>query len=303
MKQKVFAILLVLCSVMLVWYCDSGGKSPADGGTPSDSGYPPDGGIKPDGGKPDDGGVKPDDGGAKPDGGSGDYDGSVGPDGGKVNLLKFGVFGDSRPAHTNKPGDKEFYDGVSNIIRGMKDKGVQFILGSGDWMFCEPGSDAGNECPGIDISLLLAAEGDGGYGGTIFHIMGNHECHTQDDIQCPNENETVNVQQYMARLKPHHRDHSWFDINVDTSLGAARFIIGSPSAMPYPPNDAGGYDGAFIGPQAEWFKDAGVAGATYTFYLQHQPQDDSNGEEGKCIGAAPLYNYMRASNPNVTAYF
>jgi hypothetical protein len=73
--------------------------------------------------------------------------------------------------------------------------------------------------------------------------------------------------------------------------------------MPYPPNDAGGYDGAFTGQQADWLKSAAAVDASYTFYLQHQPQDDSGGEEGKCIGAGPLYDYMKAANPNVTGYF
>lgn len=205
----------------------------------------------------------------------------IGPNGGAVTLLKFGVFGDSRPAHLNTPASDFPSAVVTNIVAGMTAKGVQIIFGLGDWQNC----DRSGECSIGDLAALLAAESAGGFKGTILNLMGNHECASgHDEAECPLENETENVVQYMKMLlAPVGKSHSYFDLNVQTSLGKAHFIVTSPSA--------------WSDNQQSWLNGASAQPADYTFYFQHQPQADPSSP-----GAKPAYDTMKAANPNTTLY-
>jgi len=284
MKKVILALLIVFTMTAFFLYCGGGGgNNPTDGGGQD--------AALPDGGGQD---------ASLPDGGE-DYDGSVDHDGGTVTLFKFGVYGDSRPPYLDEfPGPALLYENITKIMKGLASKNVQFVFQVGDYMYCKGDQDSG-PCAETDLTHFLLAEGDGGYKGPVFYLMGNHECHYKTEVLCPNENETPNVNFYKSMLLSRDgKPHSWFDFNVNTSKGPAHFIVGSPNTMPYGLDD-GGYDGAFFGPQADWLKTVASEDAGYTFYLQHEPQADES-DEGTCIGAAPLYHYMRAANQNVTAY-
>ena len=205
----------------------------------------------------------------------------IGPDGGTVTLLKFGVFGDSRPAHHNASASDFPSAVVTEIVAGMTAKRVQIIFGVGDWQEC----DQSAECSRGDLGALLAAEAAGGFKGTILNMMGNHDCASgYDAAECPLENETENVSQYMQMvLAPVGKSHSYFDLNVETSKGKAHFIVASPSA--------------WSDNQQSWLNGVSAQPADYTFYLQHQPQADPT-----CPGAKPAYDTMKAANPNTTLY-
>lgn len=217
---------------------------------------------------------------------------SATPDGGTPALLKFGVFGDSRPPGKDLPASA-FPSGVlTNIIKGLSSKDVQFMVGTGDWMDC---TETNAACVTGDLDAMQAAEAAGGFKGTIYNTMGNHECHTQDQFECPNENETENVRQYKQKvLAPLGFEHSWFDFTVPTAHGDAHFIITSPSAWS-PTNGQQGFLNHAVTQQA-----------AYTFYFQHQPGEDLINPNGNPTaaspGAKPLYDAMKAGNPDTTLF-
>ena len=212
----------------------------------------------------------------------------VGPSGGTVTLLKFGVFGDSRPDTVNCDISQAPCNAgtaiVTSIIKGMAQKNVQFILAGGDYIYC----NADANCAASHAKAFLGAEVAGGFQGTIFHAMGNHECITGTCANCPNENETPNVQQYMQNILA-FEPHSYFDFSVQTSQGLAHFIVSSPNA----------WDSSNV--QQNWLNQVAAQPADYTFYLQHEPRGDE-GAPCPAPGAKASYETMRSKNPNTTLY-
>ncbi len=65
--------------------------------------------------------------------------------------------------------------------------GPQLAVATGDYMFVEylPSSAASQ------LKALLSAEST--FTAPIFHTMGNHECQSFADVNCPNLNESTNV--------------------------------------------------------------------------------------------------------------
>ncbi len=173
--------------------------------------------------------------------------------GGTVNLLSFTAFGDVRPSVP----DLDFLypvDIITNVMKGMAKLNPEFAVGSGDYMFVEwIEASAQNQ-----IQMLQGAEEN--LGKPIFHTLGNHECNSFTDVNCPMLNESVNIKTYMKDLMP-WSPVPWYHFVVHTALGDAKFLFIAVNAW----NDD----------QATWLKDAVAIPTRYTFVVRHHPTPDA----------------------------
>ena len=183
--------------------------------------------------------------------------------GGDVNLLSFTAFGDVRPALP----DEDFAypnDVVTSVMKGMAALAPEFAIGTGDYMFVEylPSSASGQ------LQALLAAEKS--FSGPIFHGLGNHECQSFTDVNCPNLNESTNITTFMSTLVP-WTPVPWFSFVVHTALGDAKFVFVAVNAW----TDA----------QAAWLEETLAQPTRYTFVVRHHPTPDA-GSASSAAGVA-----------------
>lgn len=173
---------------------------------------------------------------------------AVGTDGGTVDLLRFGVFGDVRPPN---PDNVRLYPSaiIGSVMEGFVELGAQFAVASGDYMFSTTASTAAAQ-----IDMLLAAESY--FGSHVFHALGNHECNGASNSNCPLGNETPMMQAFRARLAPGHAA-PWYDWIVRTSLGDAHFIATAPNA--------------WSPAQLAWLSRVMAQPALYTIVIAHEP--------------------------------
>jgi hypothetical protein len=177
-----------------------------------------------------------------------DAGGPVTYQGGTVDLVKFSVFGDIRPAIFEF--DNQYPDDiVRDIATQMNATGSQFALGVGDYMFSFSKRSVNNQ-----LDKLIAAERP--FTKPIFHAMGNHECWGPTGVNCPNYNETPNARLFMSRLFTFSR-RPWYDFTVTTSKGDAKFVLIAQNAW----NDE----------QKQWLETTLARPSTYTFIVRHQP--------------------------------
>ncbi|HEY1954441.1 MAG TPA: metallophosphoesterase [Polyangiaceae bacterium] len=191
--------------------------------------------------------------------------GNVDPNGGggTVNRLSFTAFGDIRPPLPDE--DFAYPDAtVDAIMSGMKAQSPEFGVATGDYMFVEylPSSATGQ------LQHLLADEKT--FGAPIFHAMGNHECQSFTDVNCPNLDESVNITTYLQLLLP-WTTVPWFSFVVHTELGDAKFVFVAVNAW----NDT----------QAAWLDKTMAAPTRYTFVIRHHPTPDA-GSPSSAIGIA-----------------
>lgn len=183
--------------------------------------------------------------------------------GGDVNLLAFTAFGDIRPALP----DEDFAyptDTVTSIMQSMAALKPEFAIGTGDYMFVEyvPGS-ASNQ-----LKALLGAESS--FKAPIFHALGNHECQSFTDVNCPNLNESTNITQFMSTMLP-WSPVPWFSFVVHTALGDAKFVFIAVNAW----TDA----------QAAWLNSTLSQPTPYTFIVRHHPTPNA-GKSSSAVGVA-----------------
>jgi hypothetical protein len=175
--------------------------------------------------------------------------GTTGGTTGSGTLLSFAVFGDARPPNVN---DTSGYPAaiVNGIFTMAQQKNAQFVVGTGDYMFA---SDA--SAVTAQGNMLLAAEAN--FKGPIYHTLGNHECTGATDSNCPNGNETPNVQFFMSNLVPKGTQHPWYRIDVDTPSGTAKFLFIA--------------ENAWSSDQNTWLQQQLGDATTYTFLARHEP--------------------------------
>ena len=183
--------------------------------------------------------------------------------GGTVNLLSFTVFGDVRPP---LPDDDIQYPTttVTGVMKGMAQLEPEFAVGTGDYMFVELITSSAQ----AQLAKLQGAESN--FPKPIFHTLGNHECNSFSDINCPNLNESTNIKQHMMTLVP-WTPVPWFHFIVHTALGDAKFLFIAVNAW----NDA----------QAAWLTQAVAIPTKYTFVIRHHPTPDA-GKPSAAIGIA-----------------
>jgi hypothetical protein len=242
------------------------------GGSPTTSGGGP--GPAPDSGGADDSGVTPDASGGGQDAAAQDVTsepddspprGTVDPQGkgGTVNRLAFTAFGDIRPA---LPDEDFAYPNttVQAIVANMAAMHPEFAVATGDYMFVEylPSSAS------AQLNSLLSDEKP--FGAPIFHTMGNHECQSFTDVNCPMLNESVNITTYLSMLLP-WTPVPWFSFVVHTDFGDAKFVFIAVNA--------------WTDTQATWLDQVMSAETKYTFVIRHHPTPDA-GMPSSAVGIA-----------------
>lgn len=183
--------------------------------------------------------------------------------GGTVNRLAFTAFGDIRPALPDE--DFAYPDAtVKQIMSGMMGLNPEFAVATGDYMFVEylASSATGQLQHLLDDEKTFTAP--------IFHTMGNHECQSFSDVNCPNLNESVNITTYLSTLIP-WTPVPWFSFVVHTEMGDAKFVFIAVNAW----NDT----------QAAWLTEAMAKPTKYTFVMRHHPTPDA-GVTSSAVGVA-----------------
>src|SRR5947199_116956 len=69
--------------------------------------------------------------------------------------------------------------------------GAQFVVGTGDYMFASTSA-------GVSAQVALFKQARANYAGPVYLDMGNHECNGYTNSNCPNGDETPNVQAFMG---------------------------------------------------------------------------------------------------------
>ena len=174
--------------------------------------------------------------------------------GGAVGLLHFGTFGDIRPP---LPDDVSQYPTAvaTAIFTGMAKTKPQFVVGTGDYMFAEFSSSM------VQQQLAKLAEAEQPITVPIFHAMGNHECNSLSDLNCPDLNESSNIKTYLSSLVPWTNGVPWFAFTIHTSTGDAKFIFIAANA--------------WNATQAAWLQQAVAVPTKYTFIVRHTPSPDA----------------------------
>jgi hypothetical protein len=179
-------------------------------------------------------------------GGGGGTGGSGGGGGG--SLLKFAVFGDCRPPNNN---DTTGYPTaiIDNVFSRAQSNGAQFAIGTGDYMFASTSS-------AVSAQVQLFQKAEAHYtAGPIYLTMGNHECTGATASNCPNLNETPNVQAFM-NLLPSGVTKPYYRIDVATPNGPAKFIFIAANA--------------WSSAQSSWLTQQLAQPTTYTFVVRHE---------------------------------
>jgi Calcineurin-like phosphoesterase len=163
--------------------------------------------------------------------------------------LSFGVFGDVRPG---SPGDTANYPTavIANIFTIMQARGLQFAVGTGDYMFANTQTD-------VDAQLALLASARANFAGPVYHAMGNHECDGATGSNCPNGDETPNVRAFVAQLTPAGTAKAYYRVDVATRHGKAKFLFIAPNA--------------WTTEQSSWLAAQLADPTTYTFAIRHEP--------------------------------
>ena len=169
--------------------------------------------------------------------------------GGSGAALKFAVVGDARPGN---PNDTANYPAaiVAGNFKLIQDKGAQFAVGTGDYMFASNDTAVQGQ-----VDQLVAGEAN--FTGPIYHALGNHECTGATASNCPNGNETPNIRAFMSRLVPSGTTTPYYRVDVDTPSGKAKFVFVAANAW----SDA----------QASWLTTQLADPTTYTFIVRHEP--------------------------------
>jgi hypothetical protein len=192
-------------------------------------------------------------------GGSGGGGGTGGSGGGGTGgLLKFAVFGDCRPP---SPDDTTGYPSpiIGNIFSLAQSNGAQFVVGTGDYMFASTAS-------AVTAQVTLFKQAMGHYSaGPVYLTMGNHECTGATASNCPNLNETPNVQAFMTLL-PSGVTKPYYRIDMNTPMGTAKFVFIA----------ANSWDST----QSSWLTTQLAESTTYTFVMRHESIQSSGVPSG-----------------------
>lgn len=187
--------------------------------------------------------------------------------GGTVNLLAFTAFGDIRPAVPNL--DFSYPDAtVKSVMKGMAALTPEFAVATGDYMNVELIANSVTN----QLKSLVADEAM--FTAPIFHCMGNHECQTFSDVNCPKLNETPNLKQFMSTLLP-WTPVPWYSFIVHTALGDAKFIFIAVNG--------------WTPEQAKWLEATLDVPTRYTFVVRHHPTPS--------VGAPSKAEGVTASDP------
>ena len=180
--------------------------------------------------------------------------GAVGPHGGTVNLLHFGVSGDTRPKACE---DTASYPTavINGIGDALRQDGAQFALDLGDHMYV-----CNNDLTIATEQMNLFVAGTQHFGGTWFMTEGNHECWKGP---CLAGSTNANYVAFMAALN-HISTTPYYSFHVETSMGRATFVVIA--------------DNSWDSNQSNWLESTlsdADKNSTYTIVARHHPEGDS----------------------------
>jgi hypothetical protein len=179
-------------------------------------------------------------------------DGPALPDGAARDGIIFTVFGDMRPSVPNATSSWPAAIVNQNLTRMAATPAV-FAVATGDYSFATT-----TAAVTAQFGMLLAAERAFG-ARPIYHVMGNHECQNTVDVNCPNFNESPQVQAYMSMLAGHPQP--WFTVLQNGRMGMAKFIFVAANA--------------WTSEQATWLRQQLAIPTRYTFIVRHEPTESS----------------------------
>jgi hypothetical protein len=110
----------------------------------------------------------------------------------------------------------------------------------------------------VDAQVALFQQAAANFtAGPLYLTMGNHECTGATASNCPNLNETPNVQAFMSRLLPSGTTLPYYRIDKDTPMGKAKFLFVAANA--------------WSTTQQTWLTQQLADPTTYTFIVRHEP--------------------------------
>jgi hypothetical protein len=184
--------------------------------------------------------------------------GTVGPTGGTVSHLYFAVTGDTRPGNQDETAtyptaiiQKIFQD--VNVLSPRP----EFFLATGDFMFASTSASATAQ-----LQLYLSAMQQ--YSGTIFPVMGNHECNGYTADNCSGMT-TPNMTAYTSLLlTPLGLQLPYYSVPISAQDGSwtAKLIVAAC-------ND---WDST----QQSWLAGELAKATTYTIVARHEPSSTTN---------------------------
>ena len=179
-----------------------------------------------------------------------------------MSSLVFFEVGDTRPANVD---DTSAYptSTITQIYQDIQALNPRplFGVGSGDYMFAQPGN--GQAQPQIDFYMGALKN----YTGQFFPTMGNHECTGYTASNCgPNgtdgvtENYTVFLN---TMMQPLGQSNPYYSININATNGSwtAKFVFVAANA----------WDST----QSSWLTSTMAQKTTYTFIVRHEPDADT----------------------------
>ncbi len=183
---------------------------------------------------------------------------TIGPHGGKVDLLRIGITGDTRPPGCT-PLNRVAQDYPTDVINAIADafaaEELDLVLDLGDHMcVCDPYDFADASA---QMSLYLSATQR--FGGPWLMTMGNHECSVP---QCLPGAVNANYVAYMNALAPVSA-LPYYSVDIETMKGRVTIVVIA--------------DNAWSDEQQKWLgKTLHKADreATYTIVARHHPPGD-----------------------------
>jgi hypothetical protein len=178
--------------------------------------------------------------------------------GGSLDVLDFGITGDTRPAVRD---DTAGYPSgiITKIFQDLDAESprVFFTLTLGDYNNAD--TSFSEAAPQIDAYLAARAS----YTGTVFYAQGNHECKTHDDTgNCGDgavDGWPTNYSLFMSKLiqpmgfvKPYYG----FDVSSTSGAWTAKFLVVAGNS--------------WTTDQAAWLEQEMSRPTTYTFVIRHQ---------------------------------
>jgi hypothetical protein len=196
------------------------------------------------------GGVPADDGGVPM--------GTVGPNGGTVNRLYFAVVGDTRPSVEDDTANypTAIITKIYQDIEALSPR-PQFVVTTGDYQFARPTGSEGAK----QVALYVTARN--AFNGTVFPVMGNHECTGATATNCtgPTNNLTAFTN---LLLQPIGQTDPYYAVQINDVGGAwtSKFIFTACNM--------------WSTTQQSWLQTQLAMPTTYTFVVRHMPLS-SNG--------------------------
>ncbi|MGH7284886.1 MAG: metallophosphoesterase family protein [Polyangiaceae bacterium] len=219
--------------------------------------------------------------------------GPIGVHGGTVDLLHFGITGDTRPPNSGTLTSSNPYPTMvlNTIVDQMNAHGVQFGLDLGDHMY----SNSRTNLPLATQEMNLYLSSVSRLGKTWFMTQGNHECYGGGCYAGSSNGDFVAFMNALAPIS----STPYYTFDVTTSLGIATFVI--VADMSYDSTEASWLDATLTAADAK---------AKYTIVARHHPEGDSSVSTNKTemavirrhkfslflSGHNHLYNHMTVDN-------